>query len=81
MNCRVRHCFSPGYVYGAFQCPFCSEHMVELTERKRALVLSISSFSVLDFTARGRANAIIVECLRYLANKTDAARPQKAAQR
>ena len=71
MRCRVRHCLAPCYIYGSFECPFCADCMGALTPRKRALVLSIASFSVLDMTARGRANAIIVECLRYLAGKEE----------
>lgn len=67
MICRARNCLSPCYIHGAFETCFCPDHFSKLTPRKRALVLSIASFSVLDITARGRANAIILECQRYLA--------------
>lgn len=71
MHCRVRNCHSPCYVHGSFETPFCGGCFDRLTPRKRALVLSIAGFSVLDVTARGRANGIILECLRYLAGKEE----------
>ncbi len=71
MHCRAPHCLAPCHVHGAFELPFCADHTRALTPHKRALVFSIASFSVLDITARGRANAIVLECCRYLVSREE----------
>lgn len=71
IRCHALPCREPGHIVGAFECPFCREHFEALTPLKRAEVLEIQHFSVLDPRSRSRAVGIINECRRYLATKTE----------
>lgn len=69
--CRATPCREPSHYEGVHQTGFCRRHYHALTPNKRAKVMSIASFNVLEPGSHLRATRIIDECRRYLANRVE----------
>lgn len=67
--CRATPCRTPAHYVGTFQTPFCSACYHALTPNKRAKVMTIASFNVLEPGSHLRATRIVDECRRYLLGK------------
>jgi hypothetical protein len=67
IRCHAHPCREPGHESGTLA--FCAVHFHQLTPNKRAKVVMIRSLNVLDVGSRGIANAVTLECRRYLATK------------
>lgn len=67
--CRADGCGYARCYVGTFRSPFCRGCHDALTPNKRALVMTIAGFNVLEPDSRGRATRIVDECRRYLARE------------
>lgn len=67
--CRASPCGYARCYVGTFRSPFCQRCHDALTPNKRSKVMAIAGFSVLEPDSHSRAEAIVLECRKYLARE------------